>query len=723
MTRINTNVSSLVAQNILGRSNDSLNEALTRLSTGLRINTGKDDPAGLIASENLRSDITSIKSAIGNTERANQVIATADSALGQVSSLLNDIRGLVTESANVGALSQDQIDANQLQVDSSLEALNRIAQTTTFQGRKILDGSLAFLTENVQNVGELSDLQIEQANLGTVGSLQVEIDVVDAAQNANIATTIDTTTAGAQGTLDVDLGTIDPGVVSSTGNVNLATAIGGGSTGTVRVDATAVGPAFDGIDVVFVDDDTLGANAAAASYNGTDTITVRTNGAAVTTTTIADAINSLAGFEATEVAAGTVDSDSDLGTPVNIGTTANGRAAAGTFTVETVDNTDTYNGLAVEIVTDAALVGATDPVVAELITDSEGNPTTLRFRVDGSNNAIALSAFQDALDNTTATAGVFEISGATGGTLDGSAVGGPSTPDALGDVAAGEDPASGLLDDVVFELAGRDGSESFDFQAGTSGDVIANAINLVSDATGVTAEFDSLSGDLTLSSSAYGSSAFVKINVLSEGSLGTFASGFAGELRDEGTDVNLTVNGVKAKADGFKFSVNTATLDLKGTLKSDSTATDIDFNIVGGGAQFQLGPDVVSNQQARIGITSVNTAQLGGENGKLFQLGSGGSADLTNDPTTAARIIEEAINQITSLRGRLGAFQRTSLETNRNALNDTLTNLTEAESLIRDADFAAETAALTRAQILVQSGTAVLAITNQNPQNVLALLR
>jgi flagellin len=114
---------------------------------------------------------------------------------------------------------------------------------------------------------------------------------------------------------------------------------------------------------------------------------------------------------------------------------------------------------------------------------------------------------------------------------------------------------------------------------------------------------------------------------------------------------------------------------------------------------------------------------LGGVNGKLFQLGSGGTADLSTDTTAAARIVEEAINQVTSLRGRLGAFQRTSLETNRNALNDTLINLTEAESLIRDADFAAETAALTRAQILVQSGTTVLAVANQNPQNVLSLLR
>src|SRR5215510_3417566 len=108
MTRINTNVSSLVAQNTLGRSNAALQQALTRLSTGLRINTGKDDPAGLIASENLRSDINAVQKGISNSQLANQIISTADSALGQVSSLLNDLRGLVTEAANTGALSDAQ---------------------------------------------------------------------------------------------------------------------------------------------------------------------------------------------------------------------------------------------------------------------------------------------------------------------------------------------------------------------------------------------------------------------------------------------------------------------------------------------------------------------------------------------------------------------------------------------------------------------------------------
>ena len=109
MSRINTNVSSLIAQKTLTRNNQSLQTALTRLSTGLRINTGKDDPAGLIASEVLRSDITSVNKAIMNTERASQMIATADSALNQVSNLLNDIRGLVVEAANTGAMSEEQI--------------------------------------------------------------------------------------------------------------------------------------------------------------------------------------------------------------------------------------------------------------------------------------------------------------------------------------------------------------------------------------------------------------------------------------------------------------------------------------------------------------------------------------------------------------------------------------------------------------------------------------
>ena len=203
MTRINTNVSSLVAQNTLARSTADLQQSLTRLSTGLRINSGKDDPAGLIASEALRADITSIEKAISNSTRANLLIGTADSALGQVSGLLNDIRGLVVEAANIGTLSDEQIEANQLQVDSSLEAINRIAQTTTFQGRRLLDGSLGFNT-TANTVATIRDVQIDQANLGSAGQVAVEVDISAAATVAEVSNT-DGFSAGTQATATVTL--------------------------------------------------------------------------------------------------------------------------------------------------------------------------------------------------------------------------------------------------------------------------------------------------------------------------------------------------------------------------------------------------------------------------------------------------------------------------------------------------------------------------------------
>ena len=154
-----------------------------------------------------------------------------------------------------------------------------------------------------------------------------------------------------------------------------------------------------------------------------------------------------------------------------------------------------------------------------------------------------------------------------------------------------------------------------------------------------------------------------------------------------------------------------------------TNGSSFNFAITGGGAQFQLGPDVVSNEQARLGIQSVSTANLGGVDGTLYELQSGGSLSLSNNVTGAAKVISEVIDQVTSLQGRLGAFQQTTLQTNINTLQDTLSNLTSAKSSIQDADFAVESANLTRAQILVQSGTSVLSIANHNPENVLNLLK
>jgi flagellin len=292
---------------------------------------------------------------------------------------------------------------------------------------------------------------------------------------------------------------------------------------------------------------------------------------------------------------------------------------------------------------------------------------------------------------------------------------------------AGADAVAGLEADLVFELRGSKGSEVFNFAEGTDADDVVAAIELVKDATGVGASYNAGTNTLSLTSVDYGSNSLVDVDVISEtGSATTFSDNLqnaaGAATRDVGEDIVATVNGTTATGDGNVLTINTATLDLSATITAGQTGS-MQFTISGGGALFQIGPEVVSTQQVRIGIASVNTASLGGASGRLYQIGSGESADLVTDATTAFQIVEEVGTKITGLRGRLGAFQKTTLEANIFTLNETVSNLTEAESAIRDADFAAETAALTRAQILVQSGMSVLSIANSNPQNVLALLR
>src|SRR3569623_1737723 len=176
MARINTNVASLTAQRGLQKSQKNLNDTLQHLSTGLRINSGADDPAGLIASEGLRSEIAGINQAIDNSSRASNVISTAEGSLNEVASLLLNIKSLVVQAANTGALSSDEIAANQLQVDSAVQSITRIANTTTFAGLKLINGSLDYITSGVAT-SSIKSLQISQANFGTNTNIPVNVNV------------------------------------------------------------------------------------------------------------------------------------------------------------------------------------------------------------------------------------------------------------------------------------------------------------------------------------------------------------------------------------------------------------------------------------------------------------------------------------------------------------------------------------------------------------------
>jgi flagellin len=474
MARINTNVASLVAQRGLAQSQAALNQSLQRLSTGLRINSGADDPAGLIASEGLRSEIAGINQAIDNSNRATNVIATGEGALNEVASLLLNIKSLVVQAANTGAESPDEIAANQLQVDSAVESITRISNTTTFDGLRLLDGSLDYLTSGVSS--SVQALHISQANFGTNTSIPVNVNVITSARTAD-----------------------------------------------------------------------------------------------------------------------------------------------------------------------------------------------LEFRT------------------------------------------------------------SSVASTVTLEISGNQGVQVLTFTSGTAASAIAFAVNRSSDATGVKAELinsaNAASG-IKFESTAFGSKNYVSVTAQSGGQFVTTDNKGNDESRSTGVDAVATINGALTVGDGLDLKLNTSTLSLDLTLKSNFGAGQTAFAITGGGARFQLGPEVNSNQQVNIGIQSIAADKLGdGDVGFLNDLVTGGSATLVaGDTQQASAIIERAINQVAILRGRLGAFEKNTLDTNVNSLSVALENVTSSESSIRDADFAAETANLTRAQILTQAGTSVLATANSTPQSVLSLL-
>ncbi len=299
--------------------------------------------------------------------------------------------------------------------------------------------------------------------------------------------------------------------------------------------------------------------------------------------------------------------------------------------------------------------------------------------------------------------------------------------------------------EYVFEIAGAQGSREFTFASGTTLVSIASAVNTFTSITGVEA---SASGNLIyFESDKLGEENFVQFKQVTQGGQAggimnasaqneniyddTTNQAFAGltnPIRDEGQDVGAIVNGIKATSDGNRLLINTDFLDLEMTLTeagSQAQAAINAFTIQKGGAKFMLGPQVNIGNQVRPGITNVAVRNLGSTavGGFLDDLASGKGSNLVDgDLEQAQTIVNKAIDQVSTLRGRLGAFQRNVVGSTIRSLGVALENTSAAESMIRDTDFAAETAELTRSQILVSASTNVLGIANSQPQAALQLL-
>jgi len=602
MTRINTNVASLRGLRSLNKSTNLLDTSLTRLSTGLKINSGKDNPSGLIASETLRSQVSAIEQSIKNSNRASNVIATADSALGEVTNLLNQVRGLVQEGLNKGALSQDEIAANQLQIDTALSAINRISANTSFAGDKLIDGSKAFRTQSsALDSAKLSDFQVNEAVFGSSSSITLDATIVTAATQASL-----------------DYSAVDGGLATAS-----TIEIGGSS----------------GSQVLFL-------------------------GASSTLDNVKDAVNGV-----TDITGVTATKTNKVASNLTL---ANANA--------------TNSGLTF-----------TDARTSDSILGDTGQNIRVQFVDPSANSAAANISFSNT--NTDIT---IVVSLATLGN---------------GDISSNATSIKTLLDgnadvnSLISTAAEGDGSGVVEVEAAAA---LAGGTNAY----------------LTFSASNYGADEFVDVNVLSGtfDTVDTIATGNSLK-RAIGSDIVARINGQVAQGSGLTANLRSQQLDasFSFTAAANTTNNTASMTITGGGSLFQIGQDVSAAGQVGIGIEAVNTARLGGVSGKLFELGSGGGKSLLDvgpsvPGSDLVNIIEEAVNRVSTLRGRLGAIQKNVIETNVSSLGVALENISEARSQIVDTDFAVETANMTKAQILNQAGISVLSIANQNPQQVLSLL-
>ena len=271
---------------------------------------------------------------------------------------------------------------------------------------------------------------------------------------------------------------------------------------------------------------------------------------------------------------------------------------------------------------------------------------------------------------------------------------------------------------------------SITLNAGLDQSGVIARINEYTNQTGVVAEDDpNNAGQTRLRSIEFGSDA--EISVVSDTAAAGTSSGFGNTaLTDTGINIAGTIDGVAASGSGNVLTsvsgASTGTVVRVGELSTDKVKTETgaqgNVSIQNNALVFQIGAN--QNQTAKIAINSVAADSLGvGVSGTKFS--SLNEIDVTSfdNAQDALKVIDASIDELTSMRGSLGAFQSNTLESMANNMRTTLENTTNAESVIRDTDFAEEISRFTNNQILVQAGTSVLSKANQTSQSVLSLLQ
>ncbi|BFM11725.1 hypothetical protein R50072_18780 [Simiduia litorea] len=706
---INTNVQSLNAQRQLVKSGDDLSQAMERLSSGKRINTAADDAAGLSISNRMTSQIRGLNQAIRNASDGISLIQTAEGALDETTNILQRIRELAIQSSN-GIYDDSNRKTLDAEVQQLIAEMDRIAETTSFNGQKLLNGSLGEVALQVgAQAGEFIDLQVGELNSASLGS------AVDAGLS-NTSRYYDNPAAGALGITAGDL-TINGIAISGTSSADDNASTSNANASSIAL-AAAINKASDLSGVKATVNSTVMAGASMTplaaqtgtfTVNGVPTAAVTTTADGATTrSAIVAAINAIAA----QTGVTAVDSGEDA-TGINL-IAEDGRNIAVTTSSATLTAANTGLRLAATSTDLALQIGSVSLLSVnggDVAIGGDSSLTPQSGFVAGNYSGVlaqATSASHEGADNaaTQLQAGDLVVNGIQ-----------------IGGAKATDDTAS---------TAGKTGSAI----------AIAKAINNVSEATGVTAQVTgtTITGQSSPTTpAAAGDTFFTTINgillptVTSIGELSADRaatvsainkiSGQTGVVaRDTGSGIEMLA------ADGRNITLaaagGTGTAEEFGLGNSTGAAPSTAFTQTTFGAVT-----LSSGSQIEVTAGANGIAGLEGIGFRAGLFGATESGQLLKDVSiatlkgaqSAIQAVDNALEKINAVRADLGAINNRLDFTISNLMNVT-ENTAAARSRIMDADFAAETANLSRAQVLQQASQAMLAQANASTQQVLQLL-
>jgi len=717
---INTNIASLNGQRNLLASQNKLNSSLNKLSSGLRINSAKDDAAGLAVSTRMSSQIRGLDQASRNANDGISLAQTAEGALQESTNILQRIRELAVQSVNDTNTDSDRTSM-QAEVTQLTKELQRMSETTQFNGQNLLDGTLEDATFQVgANAGGNQSIDFTIKSAQTDALSQVGTTVYAGATSAGG----DVSTEGiAAGSLKINGTAIDAVAAGST-NAEFAAAINDAATTANDGRTTTIATAQN---VQTLDFTTVNLEAEVDkigdTFAGTDAIATTANATGVGgSTTNGLTITSDAGGTAGNFSIAYTDSDGV--TDVTASWAGSTLTLTGDWDGTGTNEIDsTLNDLSSEITSansdlTISIVGGTDTKVtgttatAVEFAGTEGDAAKATINISSADAAL--------VDGTTLQFGI----GTDSETIDLTGVNFDNATD--GATLATELTKSADIDSASWATTGGGQLTITSSDATPSAAEKFSVIDTITDDSGLT-KSGTPQGTYTLTLDSgtaidVAETAGAKVTAQELADAISSETGFTAKVNDD-DKVEIT------KDDGSEFTLK-EDIDLDGPT-SGTTGTDAPVGTLSG---LEAIGSTITTYTGQVSLSSTSAIEIEEvTEGALAKAGlnTAGNATTTIDKidistsdgaSTAITSVDAALQQINESRGSLGALQ-SRFESTINNLGSTSENISAARSRIVDADFASETAEMTKAQILQQAGTAMLAQANQLPQAVLSLLQ